>query len=162
MTSARRSPTRHRQEAGGLIAEFRTSPMRASRHRRHDRDWHGHQTPRSGTFHALGQVRSFFEQMKGRGVRVINDDDLKAVTPMPRPRIILSSSMPWACASKTRPIRGPWKRSAMCLSRNCSVRLLGNIEPEVISSIAVRMARLEKHVSKDDVGEVEKLSEARI
>ncbi len=25
--------------------------------------------------------RSFFEQMKERGVRVINDDDLKAVTP---------------------------------------------------------------------------------
>jgi len=29
----------------------------------------------------LGQVLNFFEQMKGRGVRVINDDDLKAVTP---------------------------------------------------------------------------------
>ena len=28
--------------------------------------------------------RRFFEQMKGRGVRVINDDDLKAITPFAR------------------------------------------------------------------------------
>ena len=65
-----------------LIAEFRTSPM-----------------PRiavtvdmiaTGTdikplevvlFMRSVKSRSFFEQMKGRGVRVINDDDLKAVTP---------------------------------------------------------------------------------
>ena len=30
--------------------------------------------------------RAFFEQMKGRGVRVIKPDDLKASRPMPRPR----------------------------------------------------------------------------
>ena len=36
--------------------------------------------------------RSFFEQMKGRGVRVINADDLKASPPTPRPRTTSSSS----------------------------------------------------------------------
>jgi type I restriction enzyme, R subunit len=34
--------------------------------------------------------RSFFEQMKGRGVRVINEDDLKAVTPDAKARTITS------------------------------------------------------------------------
>jgi len=40
--------------------------------------------------------RVLFEQMKGRGVRVINPDELRAVTQMPRPRPTFSSSTAWA------------------------------------------------------------------
>jgi type I restriction enzyme, R subunit len=61
--------------------------------------------------------RAFFEQMKGRGVRIIKADDLQSV-PTPRPRTTLSSSMPSASASKTRPTPNRWSRSPPSVSRN--------------------------------------------
>ena len=51
--------------------------------------------------------RSFFEQMKGRGVRVINPTTCRASRPTPRPRTTSSSSTASACASGTRPTRRP-------------------------------------------------------
>ena len=52
------------------------------RHRRHDRHRHRHQAAGVRDVHAHGQVAAnYFEQMKGRGVRVINPTDLQAVTP---------------------------------------------------------------------------------
>ena len=48
----------------------------------------------------------FFEQMKGRGVRVISPDKLRSRNAQrPSRRIASSSSMPSGSASRTRPIR---------------------------------------------------------
>jgi type I restriction enzyme, R subunit len=64
--------------------------------------------------------RTFFEQMKGRGVRVISDDDLIAVTPDAKPKTILSLSMPSESAKRTRPIPGLWiRRNRFPLKNYC-------------------------------------------
>ena len=51
--------------------------------------------------------RGFFEQMKGRGVRVTSLTSSRPSRPMPRPRTTSSSSMPSACASRTKPTPAP-------------------------------------------------------
>ena len=73
----------------------------------HDRHRHGHQAPGNGSLHAGGQVPDFFEQMKGRGVRVISDDDLKAVTPDAKAKdhFIIVDAV--GVCERTRPIPGP-------------------------------------------------------
>jgi len=52
--------------------------------------------------------RGYFEQMKGRGVRVINKDDLKSVTPDAKQRIIILLWMLLVCVSGTRQTQSPW------------------------------------------------------
>ena len=54
--------------------------------------------------------RSFFEQMKGRGVRVCNAHrPARPSTPANTSRkTTSSSSIAWACASATKPTAAPW------------------------------------------------------
>ena len=93
--------------------------------------------------------RSFFEQMKGRGVRVIKRRrPARPSPPTPRPRTTSSSSTAWACASKTRPTRRPMdQKKSVPLDALLQAVSLGNVEPEVLSSVAVRLARLDAQLS---------------
>jgi type I restriction enzyme, R subunit len=144
-----------------LIAEFRTSPM-----------------PRiavtvdmiaTGTdikplevvlFMRSVKSRSFFEQMKGRGVRVINDDDLKAVTPDARTKdhFIIVDAV-GVCEQDKTDSRPMEKKRNVSFEKLLQAVSLGNIEPEVISSIAVRMARMEHAISVEDQTEIKKLAD---
>ena len=144
-----------------LIAEFRTSPM-----------------PRiavtvdmiaTGTdikplevvlFMRSVKSRSFFEQMKGRGVRVINDDDLKAVTPDARTKdhFIIVDAV-GVCEQDKTDSRPMEKKRNVSFEKLLQSVSLGNIEPEVISSIAVRMARMEHAISAEDQTEIRKLAD---
>ncbi len=144
-----------------LIAEFRTSPM-----------------PRiavtvdmiaTGTdikplevvlFMRSVKSRSFFEQMKGRGVRVINDDDLKAVTPDARAKdhFIIVDAV-GVCEQDKTDSRPMEKKRTVSFEKLLQAVSLGNIEPEVISSIAVRMARMEHAISAEDQTEIRKLAD---
>ncbi len=144
-----------------LIAEFRTSPM-----------------PRiavtvdmiaTGTdikplevvlFMRSVKSRSFFEQMKGRGVRVINDDDLKAVTPDAKAKdhFIIVDAV-GVCEQDKTDSRPMEKKPSVSFEKLLQSVSLGNIEPEVISSIAVRMARMEHVISAEDQTEIRKLAD---
>ncbi len=144
-----------------LIAEFRTSPM-----------------PRiavtvdmiaTGTdikplevvlFMRSVKSRSFFEQMKGRGVRVINDDDLKTVTPDARAKdhFIIVDAV-GVCEQDKTDSRPMEKKRNVSFEKLLQALSLGNIEPEVISSIAVRMARMEHAISAEDHTEIRKLAD---
>ena len=144
-----------------LIAEFRTSPM-----------------PRvavtvdmiaTGTdikplevvlFMRSVKSRSFFEQMKGRGVRVINDDDLKAVTPDAKAKdhFIIVDAV-GVCEQDKTDSRPMEKKRNVSFEKLLQSVSLGNIEPEVISSIAVRMARMEHAISAEDHIEIKKLAD---
>ncbi|MCK9417859.1 MAG: DEAD/DEAH box helicase family protein [Nitrospirae bacterium] len=144
-----------------LIAEFRTSPM-----------------PRiavtvdmiaTGTdikplevvlFMRSVKSRSFFEQMKGRGVRIINDDDLKAVTPDARTKdhFIIVDAV-GVCEQDKTDSRPMEKKRNVSFEKLLQFVSLGNIEPEVISSIAVRMARMEHAISAEDHTEIRKLAD---
>jgi type I restriction enzyme, R subunit len=142
-----------------LIAEFRTSPM-----------------PRiavtvdmiaTGTdikpleivfFMRTIRSRSYFEQMKGRGVRIINETDLQAVTPDARAKthFVIVDAVGVCEEDKTdsRPLE---KKPTFSMDKLLQAVALGNSKSEVISSIAGRFARLEKKISKEENEEIRKL-----
>ena len=106
--------------------------------------------------------RSFFEQMKGRGVRVIERDDLLAVTPdaVAKDHFVIVDAVGVCEEDKTdsRPLE---KKPTVSLEKLLQAVALGNTESEVISSIAGRFARLEKKLDSAGRGEIAKLAGGR-
>jgi len=105
-----------------LIAEFRTATSP-------DRSDCGHDCYRTDIkpleviwFMRSVKSRTFFEQMKGRGVRVISNEDLQAVTPDAKARIILLLLTLSVSVNRTRPTHGHWTRRNRLHSRNCCKR----------------------------------------
>jgi type I restriction enzyme R subunit len=96
--------------------------------------------------------RSYLEQMIGRGVRIINDTDFQAVTDDARhkDRFIVVDAVGVTNTPLVETIQ-PLERSPTVSLENL-FRLVGfgNRDPEVASSIAGRLARLEKRLTKDD------------
>jgi type I restriction enzyme R subunit len=101
--------------------------------------------------------RSFFEQMKGRGVRVIKEDDLRSVTPDARAKdhyVIVDAV--GVCERDKTDSRPMDQRKSIPFDKLLQAVALGNTEPEVISTIAVRLARMNKTLEDDDKIEIEK------
>jgi type I restriction enzyme, R subunit len=103
--------------------------------------------------------RSFFEQMKGRGVRVINGDDLKAVTPdaNAKDHYVIVDAV-GVCERDKTDSRPMDQKKSIPFDKLLQAVALGNTEPEVVSSIAVRLARMNKTLEDDDKAEVENKS----
>ncbi len=93
--------------------------------------------------------RSFFEQMKGRGVRVIKDDDLRGVNPGERvhkDRFVIVDCV-GVCERDKTDSRPMDQKKSVPLDALLQAVSLGNVEPEVLSSVAVRLARLDAQLS---------------
>ena len=97
--------------------------------------------------------------MKGRGVRVINDDDLSAVTPDAtcQDHFVIVDAV-GVCERDKTDSRPMDQKKSIPLDKLLQAVALGNTEPEVISSIAVRLARMNKTLEDDDKAEIEKKS----
>ncbi|MEO8123950.1 MAG: type I restriction-modification enzyme R subunit C-terminal domain-containing protein, partial [Burkholderiales bacterium] len=95
--------------------------------------------------------RSFFEQMKGRGVRVINPADLQSVTPDAKAKdhFVIVDCV-GVCEQDKTDSRPMDQKKSVPLERLLQAVALGNTEPEVLSSIAARLARLEKDLPEPD------------
>jgi type I restriction enzyme R subunit len=95
--------------------------------------------------------RTFFEQMKGRGTRVISSDDLQAVTPDARSKthfvIVDAIGLSEEEMSDTRPLE--CKRS-VSFEKLIEAVAFGNREPDLLSSLASRLARLEQQLTDED------------
>ena len=96
--------------------------------------------------------RTYFEQMIGRGVRVINDTDFQAVTDdaKRKDRFIVIDAvgvMDTPLAETVQPLE---RRPAQSLKDLFKQVAFGSKDPQVASSIAGRLARLDKHLTKDD------------
>lgn len=103
--------------------------------------------------------RSYFEQMKGRGVRVINDNDLQSVTPDAKSKTHFIIVDAVGICEKDKTDSQPMERKkTVSLEKLLQAVALGNIEPEILSSIAGRLARLDKKITPEDKAEVQKLS----
>ncbi|HET6756740.1 MAG TPA: DEAD/DEAH box helicase family protein, partial [Burkholderiales bacterium] len=95
--------------------------------------------------------RTFFEQMKGRGVRVISPDDLKGVTPDAKAKehfVIIDCV--GVCERDMTDSRPMDQKKSVPLDKLLQAVALGNTEPEVLSSVAARLARLEKDLPAAD------------
>ena len=96
--------------------------------------------------------RTYFEQMLGRGVRVIDDTEFQSVTDdaKRKDRFIVVDTvgvMDTALAETVQPLE---RKPGMNLEKLFHQVALGRKDPEVASSIAGRLARLDKHLTKDD------------
>jgi type I restriction enzyme R subunit len=106
--------------------------------------------------------RSYFEQMKGRGVRVINDNDLQSVTPDAKSKTHFIIVDAVGVCEKDRTDSGPMERKkSVSLEKLLQAVALGNIEDDVLSSIAGRLARLDKKITPENKAEIQKLGEGK-
>jgi type I restriction enzyme, R subunit len=95
--------------------------------------------------------RNFFEQMKGRGVRVIDPSDFRAVTPdaASKTRFVIVDCV-GQCEvelTDTKPLE--WQ-PRVAFEKLLQALTFGNIEPDVLSSLASRLARFDRQVGASD------------
>ncbi len=87
--------------------------------------------------------RSFFEQMKGRGVRVISDTDFQSVTPDAKTKthFVIVDAVGVCERDKTdsRPLE---QKPSVPLEKLMEHIAIGAREPELLSSLAGRLIRL--------------------
>lgn len=103
--------------------------------------------------------RNFFEQMKGRGARVVSDTDLLAVTPdaQSKTHFVIVDAV-GVCEhelAETRPLE---KKPTVSFEKLIEAVGFGNREPDVLSSLASRLARLEHRLTKEDHQAVQELN----
>jgi type I restriction enzyme, R subunit len=96
--------------------------------------------------------RTYFEQMLGRGVRVIDDTDFQSVTDDAKTKdqfIVVDAIgiMDTPLAETVQPLD---RKPTISLQNLLKMVSFGNKDPQVASSIAGRLARLDKHLTKDD------------
>lgn len=101
----------------------------------------------------LREVRSrtLFEQMKGRGARVVTQTELKAVTPdaNAKTHFVIVDAV-GACESEfvdTHPLE---KKPTVAFEKLLEAVAFGNREKDVLSSLASRLARLDRQLGSDD------------
>jgi type I restriction enzyme R subunit len=99
--------------------------------------------------------RSFFEQMKGRGVRVINADDLKAVTPdaLAKDHFVIVDAV-GVCEEEKTDSRPMERKPSVSFEKLLQAVAFGNTEPDVLSSVAARIARMEFRTSAEDEAKI--------
>src|SRR2546426_594997 len=100
--------------------------------------------------------RTFFEQMKGRGARVIDETELRSVTPDARAKtrfvIVDAVGVTETPLMDTQPLD---QKPTVAFDKLLKQISIGVREPEVISSVASRLARLARQITKDDRADLE-------
>ena len=110
-------------------------------------------------FMRMVRSRNFFEQMKGRGVRVIDTEDLRRVTPDARAKdrfvIVDAVGVTEAGLHDTVPLE---RQHGVSFDRLLNLVGLGSVHPDVVSSVASRLARLNRRMTAKDRAEVEEVA----
>jgi type I restriction enzyme R subunit len=102
--------------------------------------------------------RTYFEQMKGRGVRVISDDELRTVTPnASKDRYVLVDAVgvTETDLGDTQPLDREPTVPLEKLLRRIS---FGARDPDAISTVASRIARVERRLTPGERAELEQLA----
>ena len=99
--------------------------------------------------------RGFFEQMKGRGVRVISETEMEQVNPgiKRKTRFVIVDAV-GVCESDLTDSRPLEKKRTVTFDKLLDAVALGNREPEVLESLAGRLVRLEKRFDEPLAAEV--------
>ena len=107
-------------------------------------------------FMRMVRSRNFFEQMKGRGVRVIDIDQLQRVTPDAQAKdrfvIVDAVGVTEADLHDTVPLE---RQRHVSFDKLLNQIGLGVRDPDVVSSVASRLARLNRRITAEDRSEVE-------
>jgi len=107
--------------------------------------------------------RTLFEQMKGRGVRVIGSTDLQQVTPDARAKthFVIVDAV-GACETELEDTRPLEKRSGIAFEKLLEQAAFGVSDPDTVSSIANRLARLDRALDKDEKERVRELAQTSL
>ena len=110
-------------------------------------------------FMRMVRSRNFFEQMKGRGVRVIDSDQLRTVTPDAQAKdrfvIVDAVGVTEADLHDTVPLE---RQRHVSFDKLLNQIGLGSRDPDVVSSVASRLARLNRRITAEDRAEVESVA----
>lgn len=104
--------------------------------------------------------RNYFEQMKGRGVRVIKNDDFKVVTPdaMAKERFVIVDAV-GVCESEelneTRPLE---QKPKIPFAKLLKALRFGKPKKDNLSSMASRLSRLQKKLTDKQINEIKKIT----
>jgi len=104
--------------------------------------------------------RSFFEQMKGRGVRIIRADDLRGVNPgehVHKDHFVIVDCV-GVCEHDLTDSRPLDQKKTAPLAALLQAVSLGNVEDEVLSSVAARLARLDTQLNEAERAQVRRAS----
>ena len=95
--------------------------------------------------------RSFFEQMKGRGVRTISQTEFNSVTPDAREkeRFVIVDAV-GVTESELGESFSLDRHPTVPFDKLLDLVAMGNREPETLSSLASRLARLDRRLSPQD------------
>ncbi|WP_079417945.1 type I restriction-modification enzyme R subunit C-terminal domain-containing protein [Thiomonas intermedia] len=95
--------------------------------------------------------RAFFEQMKGRGVRVINADDLQSVTPDAKAKdhFVIVDAV-GVCEQDKTDSRPMESKPTVGFEKLMQAVAFGNTEDDVLTSLAGRLARMEHRIQPAD------------
>lgn len=96
--------------------------------------------------------RNYFEQMKGRGTRIISLDDLRKVTPTAKFTkdhfvIVDAVGVTKSCKTDSRPLE---KKPGVPLKDLLNAVTVGNRDEDLFSSLANRLSRLEKQITEQE------------
>ena len=100
--------------------------------------------------------RSYFEQMKGRGVRVIPRADLRQVNPgeqVVKDHFVIVDAV-GVCERDKTDSRPMDQKKSVPFDKLLQAVALGNTEPEVLSSVAARLARLDRDLDDADKAKI--------
>ena len=100
--------------------------------------------------------RNFFEQMKGRGVRTISDTDFNAVTPdaKGKERFVIVDAV-GVTESELSESYSLDRHPSVPFDKLLDMVAMGDREPDTLSSLASRLARLDRRLSPQDRKAVE-------
>jgi type I restriction enzyme, R subunit len=103
--------------------------------------------------------RTLFEQMKGRGVRVIGDTDLQQVTPDARTKthFVIVDAV-GACETELEDSRPLEKKPGISFEKLLEQAAFGVSDPDTVSSIANRLARLDRTLDEEGKEKVRDLA----
>ncbi len=103
--------------------------------------------------------RTFFEQMKGRGVRVISDTDFQSVTPDARAKthFIIVDAVGVCERDKTdsRPLE---RKRSVPFDQLLEAVAFGQRQEDLLTSVAARLARLERQLEPNEHAEIQMLA----
>ena len=110
-------------------------------------------------FMRMVRSRSFFEQMKGRGVRTIPDSDLQVVTPdaVHKDRFVLVDAVGVTETKliETTPLE---RKRGVPLDKLLHQVALGQVSEDLVSTLASRLARIDSRIGPADKAVLETLA----
>lgn len=109
----------------------------------------------------MRNVRSlgYFEQMKGRGCRIINPDDLRSVTPDAKSKthFVIVDAV-GVCADEKAATKPLDRKPTVPLDKILGFVAAGAVNDDVVSTLAARLARLAKEVDPVQEAAIKKAS----